>query len=119
MANEINYTISIQVAKSGIGLSGSVSLAKDMSGSEMSGQTQSLTTSQSALSVGSCDQLQSVFIQNMSSTESVKVCLDSGLTQRLSTIKPLGGILLEQPPTALYVATVANTADIWVLACED
>lgn len=119
MAAEINYSITFSASKNGISVNGSVSLAKDMSGSEMSAQTQSLTTSQSTLSIGSCDQIQSVFIQNLSSTESVKVCLDSGLTQRLSTIKPLGGVLLEQPPTALYVATVANTADIWVVACED
>ncbi len=119
MANEITYSIAISINKSGYGVTGSVSRTKDMSGTEMAALTQSLTTSQSTLSIGGCDQIQSVLIQNLSAVESVVVCLDSGLTQRLSTIGPLGGICLEAPPTTLYVATVANTADVWVVCCEN
>lgn len=118
MSLEISTSASISVTKNGISVAGSKNVTRDMAGSEMLAATQTLTTATSQITVGGCDDIKNIFIQNLSDTESVDIGLNTPLTQKCSTLLPGGFILLEQPPLALYAKTVANTADIWVVVTE-
>lgn len=118
MSAEINYSVSVNISKGGLSVTGSASNAKDMTGVDMESLTVPTTTAATLLPVGALAQLETILIKNTDPTNSVQLYLDAGATQRFATVKPNSFVLLDSPPSVIYTKATAATPVLWVVACE-
>jgi len=122
MANEITLSISLQVAKGGASVGGSLSAAFDLTGNEMvSAVVRFPDGAAYPIFLGGIDQERFIMIRNLSTTDSLTVWSDSGVNTEISIIPPNGAILLAGLPTRPYgqFQGAISPNDILVVAVEN
>lgn len=116
MANEITMSASMTVSKGGVAIStGSLSKTLDMTGTYAATESQSIGTSNEALSFNTTDITGDVnlVVKNMDSTNYVEIFKDSGNSHLLSKLKAGQSCLLANVPSATLYGR-ANTAAVIV-----
>lgn len=121
MANEIQKTFKLNVSKGGASRTNLTSTQTlDMTGVNMSGDTQDIGTTYEQLETGSVDTtaIYHVCIYNMDATKFIYVSFDAGTTQH-GVILPEDGMVITMAASKLIHVkfdTSASQAD--VIACE-
>ena len=119
MANEISASCALTAVKGGAQASGAASWALNLAGTEMIASVQNFGTANSqGVSIGGCDQVQSIMIRNMDTTNNLTVSLDGTHTQVVSVIPPGASILLSNASLTLFAKSSAATVDAFVVAVE-
>lgn len=116
MANEITMSASMTVSKGGVAIStGSLSKTLDMTGTYAATESQSIGTSNEALSFNTTDITGDVnlVVKNMDSTNYVEIFKDSGNSHLLSKLKAGQSCLLANVPSSTLYGR-ANTAAVIV-----
>lgn len=116
MANEITMSASMTVSKGGVAIStGSLAKTLDMTGTYAATESQSIGTSNEALSFNTTDITGEVnlVVKNMDATNYVEIFKDSGNTHLLSKLKAGQSCLLANVPSATLYGR-ANTAAVIV-----
>jgi hypothetical protein len=126
MANEIKLTVQLSASKDGATISQAIAKLLDLDGTEMYGAGQILSTTEAAIAIGGCDQLQVLVVMNRTkkpdgtdNTADVSVGLANPIVTAISVIPPGGCIVLMGCPTTLYAKASAGTPEIFVTAVED
>ena len=121
MANEISISVSLAATKNSATMSLSGTATQDMTGSDMTQVTQELTaTPEILLLVDVATPAAYIYIRNLETAATdIYVSLDSGGTQKISTIKP-GKFILLSPSVAqnTYLAASVGPARAQVGAVE-
>lgn len=118
MANEITIACSISAAKNGASVDGVAGVTRDMTGTEMIGSVQQFSTSETAVSLGGCDQAGNLFIKNLATSGTITIGLDNPITLVLSVIQPGAAILVSGVSTTLYGKSSAGTLDANIVCAE-
>lgn len=126
MSQEINFTVSLAVAKNGSGSAAcSATGTADLTGSEYAGIVQTLSTTEAAVNIGGCDQLQAIMIKNQpfkpdgsDNPDNVILGLANPIVTPIATIPPGKAIILWGAPTTIYAKSSAATPDIFIVPVE-
>jgi len=121
MANEISISVSLAASKNSASMSLTGTATQDMAGSDITQVTQELTTTPELLVLADvATPAAYIYIRNLETeTNDIHVSLDSGASQKFSTIKP-GKFILISPSVAqnVYLSASASTARAQVGAVE-
>lgn len=119
MASEISFGANISVSKGGATVSGSGTHSMDMAGTEMIGAVQNFGTSESAVSIGGCDQVAALYVKNLDATNNLTLGFANPIVTVLSVLLPGQCILVTGVSTTLYGKSSASTVDANVVCVEN
>ena len=119
MANEITYSVSLRASKANASVNQTANLNADMAGSNMTQATQVIGTTSELVDFGDISGApQLVMIRNLSTTRTVEIGGDSGLTVFKTKILPGQASLFSPTSGTLYAIALVASASIMTVAVE-
>ena len=119
MANEIQFSLLVAALKNGVNVTtGTQQGFRDMTGSEMLTNVQTVGTSPEAVVVGDVTTPGLWFLRNAGTTGNLLISLDNASADLFSTLNPGEFCLLNRAPATLYAAASAGTISLHVVLIE-
>jgi hypothetical protein len=119
MANEVTFSVSLKASKNNATVNQTANLFADMTGGNMTQVTQTIGTAAELVDFGDISGApQLVMIRNLSTTRTVEIGGDAGLTIFKTKILPGQASLFSPTSGTLYAIALVASASIMIVAVE-
>lgn len=120
MANQIQISGGLTVSGAGVSIASSFSASATQSNTNLLEETVALSTTTSAIPVGSIVSMGYLCVKNLDATNTVRIGLATPVTSgnAFSELKPGEGFTLPTRQTVIYGIAVAGTPEILIAAAE-
>lgn len=119
MASEIKTQIQLTCNKGGAAVNVGGSVIQDMAGAQMVQNTQIVTTSIAALSMGAITGVPAwVYLKNLDATNYIELSTDNAMANKFMKILPGGSVLFPPSSATIYVRAHTASCNVVLAAME-